>query len=159
MINQYYCIIFLQNEYCLISFFLSPSLFSEHLIRHYKVDFKNLLLFHDYLLRSNFHGNLFWHRKILSSYFLLLNLSCIVRFSQNMTVLQLAVISLILLSLIVCQTLHYDVDSLFLYYFVQDMKCLNMSNDKSIFFNDLGCLFLPTILGNLYYLIACLNIH
>ena len=94
MINQYYCIIFLQNEYRLISFFLSPSLFSEHLIRHYKVDFKNLLFFHDYLLRSNFHGNLFWHRKILSSYFLLLNLSRIVRFSQNMTVLQLAVISL-----------------------------------------------------------------
>ena len=39
---------------------------------------------------------IFWHRKILSSYFLLLNLSSIVRFSQNMTVLQLAVISLIL---------------------------------------------------------------
>ena len=58
-----------------------------------------------------FSGN----RKILSSYFLLLNLSCMVRFSQNKTVLQLAVISLILLSLIVCQTLRYDVGSLFLY--------------------------------------------
>ena len=73
-----------------------------------------------------------------------------------MTVLQLAVISLILLSLIVCQTLCYDVDSLFLYYyFVQDTKRLNMSNDK-IFINVLGCLFLPAVLGNLYYLIACL---
>ena len=56
---------------------------------------------------------IFWHRKILSSYFLLLNLSNMVRFSQNMTVLQLAVISLILISLIVCQTLRYDVGSLF----------------------------------------------
>ena len=36
-----------------------------------------------------------------------------VRFSQNMTVLQLAAISLILISLIVRQTLSYDVDSLF----------------------------------------------
>ena len=56
---------------------------------------------------------IFWHRKILSSYFLLLNLSNTVRFSQNMTVLQLAAISLILISLIVCQTLRYDVGSLF----------------------------------------------
>ena len=56
---------------------------------------------------------IFWHRMILSSYFLLLNLSNMVRFSQNMTVLQLAVISLILISLIVCQTLRYDVGSLF----------------------------------------------
>ena len=47
---------------------------------------------------------IFWHRKILSSYFLLLNLSNMVRLSQNMTALQLAVISLILISLIVCQT-------------------------------------------------------
>ena len=75
---------------------------------------------------------IFWHRKILSSYFLLLNLSSMVRFSQNMTVLELAVISLILLSLIVCQTLRYDVGSLF-YYFVQDTKRLYMSNDKSIY--------------------------
>ena len=61
-----------------------------------------------------FSGN----RKILTSYFLLLNLSSMVRFSQNKTyknVLQLAVIGLILLSLIVCQTLSYDVGSLFLY--------------------------------------------
>ena len=58
-----------------------------------------------------FSGN----RKILSSYFLLLNLSSMVRFSQNTTVLQLALISFILLSLIVCQTLRYDVGSLFLY--------------------------------------------
>ena len=65
---------------------------------------------------------IFWHRKILSSYFLLLNVSSMVRFSQNMTVLQLAVISLILLSLFVCQTLRYDVGSLFFYYFVQDTK-------------------------------------
>ena len=76
---------------------------------------------------------IFWHRKILSSYFLLLNLSSMVRFSQNMTVLQLAVISLILLSLFVCQTLRYDVGSLFFYYFVQDTKHFYMSNDKSIY--------------------------
>ena len=56
---------------------------------------------------------IFWHRKILSSYFLLLNLSNSIRFSQNITVLQLAAISLILISLIVCQTLCYDVGSLF----------------------------------------------
>ena len=56
---------------------------------------------------------IFWYRKILSSYFLLLNLSNTVRFSQNITVLQLAAISLILTSLIVCQTLSYDVGSLF----------------------------------------------
>ena len=76
---------------------------------------------------------IFWHRKFLSSYFLLLNLSSMVRFSQNMTVLQSAVISLILLSLFVCQTLRYDVGSLFFYYFVQDTKRLYMSNDKSIY--------------------------
>ena len=129
MINQYYCMFFLQNDYRPITFFLSPSPFLNILVRYYKVDFKNFLAFHDYLLRSNFHGNLFWHRKILSSYFLLLNLSSMVRFSQNKTVLQLAVISIILLSLIVCQTLRYVVGSLFLYYFVQDTKRLNMSND------------------------------
>ena len=133
MINQYCCIIFLQNDYHPITFFLSPSLFLNILNHHYKVDFKKFLVFHDYVLRSKFHGNLFWHRKILSSYFLLLNLSSMVRFSQNMTVLLLAVISLILLSLIVCQTICYDVGSLFLYYFVQDTKRLNMSNDKSIY--------------------------
>ena len=56
---------------------------------------------------------IFWYRKILSSYSLLLNLSNTVRFSQNMTVLQLAAVSLILISLIVCQTLRYYVGSLF----------------------------------------------
>ena len=90
----------------------------------------------------------FWHRKILSSYFLLLNLSSMVTFSQNMIVLQLAVISLILLSLIVCQTLRYDVGSLFFYYFVRDTKRLYLSMTK-VFINDLGCFFLPAVLGNL----------
>ena len=61
---------------------------------------------------------IFWHRKILSSYFLLLNLSNTVRFSLNMTVLQLAAISLILISLIVCQTLGYDVGSLFFIFII-----------------------------------------
>ena len=56
---------------------------------------------------------IFWPRKILSGYFLLLNLSNTVRISQNVTVLQLAAISLILINLIVCQTLRYDVGSLF----------------------------------------------
>ena len=91
---------------------------------------------------------IFWHRKILSSYFLLLILSSMVRFSQNMTVLELAVISLILLSLIVCQTLRYDVGSFFFYYFVQDTKRLYMSLTK-VFINDLGCFFLPAVLANL----------
>ena len=76
---------------------------------------------------------IFWHRKILSSYFLLLNLSSMVRFSQNMTVLQLVVVSLILPSLIVCQTLHYDVGSFPFLLFVEDTKRLYMSNDKSIY--------------------------
>ena len=80
---------------------------------------------------------IFWHRKILSSYFLLLNLSSMVRFSQNMTCKQLAVISLILLFLIVCQTLRYDVGSLFFYYFVQDTKCLYMSMTK-VFINEVA---------------------
>ena len=40
------------------------------------------------------------NRKILSSYFLLLNLSSMVKFSHNKAVFQLAMISLILLSLI-----------------------------------------------------------
>ena len=91
---------------------------------------------------------IFWHRQFLSSYFLFLNLSSMVRFSQNMTFLQLAVISLILLSLIVRQTLCYDVGSLFFHYFVQDTKCLYMSMTK-VFINDLGCFFLPAVLGNL----------
>ena len=57
-----------------------------------------------------------------------------VRFSQNMAVLQLAVIILFLPSLIACQTLRYDVGSfLLLLLFVQDMKRLYMSNDKSIY--------------------------
>ena len=40
------------------------------------------------------------NRKILSSYLLLLNLSSMVKFSHNKAVFQLAMISLILLSLI-----------------------------------------------------------
>ena len=81
---------------------------------------------------------IFWHRKILSSYFLLLYLSNTVRFSQNMTVLQLAPISLILISLIVCQTLRYDSWQSLLYYFVQEIKRFYMSRIK-VFINDLGC--------------------
>ena len=79
------------------------------LIRHYKVDFLTFLDFHDYLLRSTFHGI----ERFYPAYLLLLNLINTVRFSQTMTVLQLAAINLILISLIVCQTLSYDVDSFF----------------------------------------------
>ena len=87
IINQYYCIIFLLNwsehsdssfvygfmildygfgtmtattffrDYHTITFSLSPSLFMNILIR-IKVDFLTFLDFHDYLLRSTFHGNL-----------------------------------------------------------------------------------------------------
>ena len=64
-----------------------------------------------------------------------------------MTVLQLAVINLILISLIVCQTLSYDVDSLFLL-FCQDIKRFYMSMTKLII-NDLGCFFFPAVLRNL----------
>ena len=46
-------------------------------------------------------------------YLFLLNLSNTVRISQNMTILQLAAISLILISLVSVKLLSYDVDSVF----------------------------------------------
>ena len=89
---------------------------------------------------------IFWHRKSLSNYFLLLNLSNMVRFTQNMTVLQLAVISLILISYCLSNSTLWCWQSL-LYYFVQDTKRFYMSMTK-VFINDLGCFFLPAVLGN-----------
>ena len=78
------------------------------------------------------------NRKILLSYFLLLNLSSMVKFSHNKAVLQLAMISLILLSYF-CQTLRYDVGSLF----------ISLSRTRNtlicpmikVFINHLGCPF------------------
>ena len=75
------------------------------LIRHFKVDFLTFLDFHDYLLRSTFHGILLVIERFYPANLLLLNLINTVRFSQTMTVLQLAAINLILISLILCQTL------------------------------------------------------
>ena len=132
MINQYYCIIFLQrlSPYYILSESFS---FSEHFDSSLQSGLLKFFLISMIIYSGVLFMAIFWHRKFLSSYFLLLNLSSMVRFSQNMTVLQLAVISLILLSLFVCQTLRYDVDSLFFYYFVQDTKRLYMSNDKCIY--------------------------
>ena len=53
-------------------------------------------------------------------------------------VLQLAVISLILLSLIVCEALRDDVGSPFLN-LPRPRNAFDMSNEK-VFINDLGCL-------------------
>ena len=75
-----------------------------------------------------------------------------------MTVLQLAAINLILISLIVCQTLSYDVDSFF-FIICQDIKRFYMSMTKLII-NGLGCFFLPSsFMQTLYYFIAWLKIH
>ena len=123
MINQYYCIFFYRMTISLLHSFWVLLFFWTFWFVIAKWILKIFLAFHDYVLQSNFHGSLFWHRKILSSYFLLLSLSSMVRFSQNKNVLQLAE----------CLSVSYDVGSLFLYYFVQDTKCLNMSNDKSIY--------------------------
>ena len=74
------------------------------LIRHYKVDFLTFLDFHDYITQEYFSWQFSGIERFYPAYLVLLNLINTVRFSQTMTVLQLAAINLILISLIVCQT-------------------------------------------------------
>ena len=76
-----------------------------------------------------------------------------VRFSQTMTVLQLAAINLILISLIVCQTLSYDVGSFF-FIILSGHQTLLYVYDKTNY-QWFRLFFLPSsFMQTLYYFIA-----
>ena len=92
------------------------------------------------------------------AYLLLLNLINTVRFSQTMAVLQLAAINLILISLIVCQTLSYDVDSFF-FIILSGHQTLLYVYDKTNY-KCFRLFFLPSsFMQTLYYFIAWLKIR
>ena len=112
IINQYYCIIFLQRLSHYYFFFESFS-FYEHFDSSFQSGFFNISWF-PWLFTQEYFS---WHssgiERFYPAYLLLLNLINTVRFSQTMTVLQLAAINLILISLISVKLLSYDVDSFF----------------------------------------------
>ena len=145
IINQYFCIIFLQrlSHY----YFFSESFsFYEH-FDSYQSGFFNISWFPWLFTQEYFSWQSSGIERFYPAYLLLLNLINMVRFSQTMTVIQFAAINLILISLILCQTLvmMLTVYSLF---FCQDIKRFYMSMTKLII-NGLGCFFFPAVICKL----------
>ena len=128
------------------------------LIRHYKVDFFNISWFPWLFTQEYFSWQSSGIERFYPAYLLLLNLINTVRFSQTMTVLQLAAINLILISLIVCQTLSYDVDSFFFVILSGHQTLLHVYDKTN--YQWIRLFFLPSsFMQTLYYFIAWLKIR
>ena len=155
IINQYYCIIFLQrlSHY----YFFSESFsFYEH-FDSYQSGFFNISWFPWSFTQEYFSWQSSGIERFYPAYLLLLNLINTVRFSQTMTVLQFAAINLILISLILCQ-LSYDVDSLF-FIILSGHQTLLYVYDKTNY-QWFRLFFLPSsYMQTLYYFIAWLKIR
>ena len=138
IINQYYCIIFLQrlSHY----YFFAESFSFYELFDSYQSGFFNISWFPWLFTQEYFSWQSSGIERFYPAYLLLLNLINTVRFSQTMTVIQFAAINLILISLILCQTLKLWWWQFILYFFCQDIKRFYMSMTKLII-NGLGCFF------------------
>ena len=118
-----YCIIFLQrlSHY----YFFSESFsFYEHFDSSLQSGFFNISWFPWLFTQEYFSWQSSGIERFYPAYLLLLNLINTVRFSQTMTVLQLAAINLILISLILCQTVKLWCWQFLLYYFVRTSNAL-----------------------------------
>ena len=147
IINQYYCIIFLQrlSHY----YFFSESFsFYEH-FDSYQSGFFNISWFPWLFTQEYFSWQSSGIERFYPAYLLLLNLINTVRFSQTMTVIQFAAINLILISLILCQPLKlWCWQFILFFFFCQDIKRFYMSMTKLII-NGLGCFFFPAVICKL----------
>ena len=115
-----------------------------------KVDFFNISWFPWLFTQEYFSWQSSGIERFYPAYLLLLNLINTVRFSQTMTVIQFAAINLILTSLIVCQTLSYDVDSFF-FIILSAHQTLLYVHDKTNY-QWFRLLFLPSsFMQPLYY--------
>ena len=156
IINQYYCIIFLQrlSHY----YFFSESFsFYEH-FDSYQSGFFNISWFPWLFTQEYFSWQSSGIERFYPAYLLLLNLINTVRFSQTMSVIQFAAINLILISLILCQTLKLWCWQFILYFFLSGHQTLLYVYDKTNY-QWFRLFFLPSsYMQTLYYFIACLKI-
>ena len=149
--------------YNLSSEIITLLLFSEsfsfyELFDSYQSGFFNISWFPWLFTQEYFSWQSSGIERFYPAYLLLLNLINTVRFSQTMTVIQFAAINLILISLILCQLLSYDVDSLF-FIFLSGHHTLLYVYDKTNY-QWFRLFFLPSsYMQTLYYFIAWLKIR
>ena len=154
IINQYYCIIFLQrlSHY----YFFSESFsFYEH-FDSYQSGFFNISWFPWLFTQEYFSWQSSGIERFYPAYLLLLNLINTVRFSQTMTVLVLLRSTLFLSLLFSVKLLSYDVDSLFFIIFSGHQTLLYVYDKTN--YQWFSLFFLPSsYMQTLYYFIAWLK--